>query len=180
MNFIGIVGSLRKDSLNRKVLNAASALLPAGSTLEIVEIGNLPLYNQDAETPFPAAATTLKDKIKKSDGVIFATPEFNRTIPGPLGNAIDWISRPYGQNALIGKPALVMSASMGPIGGALAHYALKQSLLHMNMYVLGQPEIFVGVAQDKFDASGKLTDASTKEFLANSLKTFADFAAKFK
>jgi len=75
---------------------------------------------------------------------------------------------------------LVMSASMGPIGGALAHYALKQSLLHLNMYVLGQPEIFIGTAQDKFDASGKLTDASTKEFLANSLKTFADFAAKFK
>ena len=180
MNFIGIIGSLRKDSLNRKVMNAASSLMPSGSTLEIVEIGDLPLFNQDLEAAFPAAALALKEKILKCDGVIFATPEYNRTIPAPLANAVDWISRPYGQNSFAGKPALVMSASVGAIGGALSNYALKQSLLHLNMRVLGQPEIFVGTAQSKFDASGQLTDATTKEMLTKALQIFADFAAKFK
>jgi chromate reductase len=178
MHFIGFSGSLRKASYNSALLRAASTLLPAGDTLEILEIGHLSLYDQDLEANFPAAVAEIKEKMRTADGIIVATPEFNRSIPGPLKNMIDWTSRPYGDSSWKGKAALVMGASMGPLGTALAQYDLKKILLHLSCRVLGQPEIFIGTAQDKFDKEGVLIDESTKKFLTESLKTFSEFAQK--
>jgi chromate reductase len=137
--------------------------------IEQAETGNLPLYNSDLEVAFPAEAAALKAKIESADGVIFATPEYNRSIPGGLKNAIDWASRPYGKNSFAGKPALVMGVSGGKLGTILAQSHLKVVLLHLNMDVLGQPEVFLGPAGELFDAAGNLTDMKTKEFLSTAL-----------
>jgi len=182
MNIIGIVGSLRKRSYNRAVMEAAKELVPAGTDVEIVDIGNLPLFNQDVEaTAFPMEAQALKDKIKTADGIIIATPEYNRSIPGVLKNAIDWASRPYGQNAFAGKPVLTMGASGGMIGTALAQGHLKNILLYLDMRLMGQPELYLTAIHEKVDAAtGKLTDQVTREHLAKALAAFVEFAEKNK
>jgi chromate reductase, NAD(P)H dehydrogenase (quinone) len=177
MHFIGFSGSSRKASYNRALLRAVAELLPTGVTFEMIEIGGLPLYDQDAETEFPQIVKDIKGKIRAADGIVIATPEFNRSFSGVLKNAIDWTSRPYGDSAWSGKPVLVMGCSMGAIGTALAQYDLKKVLLYLNCRVLGQPEIYIGMAQEKFDASGSLTDEGTKTFLSDALKTFAEFAS---
>ena len=176
MQLIGFSGSLRKDSYNRALLRAAAELLPQGHTLEVLEIGHLPLYNQDLEADFPVSVKEIKEKIRNSDGIIIATPEFNRSLSGVLKNMIDWTSRPYGDSAWKGLPVLVMGASGGNIGTALAQSHLKSILLYLDCRVPGQPEIYIGTAQDKFDKAGALTDEKTKEFLVGALKTFATFA----
>jgi chromate reductase len=166
MHVLGIIGSLRKDSYNKSLMHAFLAGKPAGIEMEIADIGTLPLYNEDLEASFPESATTLKKQIKKADVIIIATPEYNRTIPAPLKNAVDWASRPYGQNSFNGKKVLVVGASVGPIGTALAQYDLKKALLHGNAEIFGQPEFFVGNAGSKFDALGALTDEDTKNYIA--------------
>ena len=160
--FIAISGSTRKDSFNSLLLKAVVALAPSDVTIDVIAITDIPLFSQDLEVNFPASVQALKDKIVASDGVIFATPEYNRSIPGVLKNVIDWCSRPYGHSAFTGKPALVLGASMTPGGTMHAQYHLKQILLHLDMQVIGQPEIFVAMAQDKFDTTGALTDEYTK------------------
>jgi chromate reductase len=175
---IGLAGSLRKDSFNKWLLRAVAEALPEDNTLEILDIGQLPLFNQDLEVNFPAAATELKNKIKAADAVVICTPEYNRSIPGVLKNAIDWCSRPYGDNAFDGKPVLVLSASIGLISAALAHYDLKKVLLYLNCRLLGQPEFFLPNAKEKFDASGKLIDSTTKEKVKTTFETFFDFLQK--
>ena len=172
---VGIVGSLRKDSYNKHLMVAVKLMAAekADMDVEIVDIGNLPLFNQDLEAAFPKVAQDLKDKIKAADGIVIATPEYNRSIPGVLKNAIDWVSRPYGANAIAGKPVLVLGASGGPIATALAQYHLKQVLLYLDAKLSGQPEFFLGAAQDKFDKNGVLTDASTKDHILKSLQVFA-------
>ena len=175
MHFIGFSGSLRKGSYNRALLQAVAELLPEGATLDTIEIGNLPLYNQDLEVDFPEAAKDIKGKIRAAEGIIVATPEFNRSVSGVLKNMIDWTSRPYGDNAWAGKPVLVMGCSGGHIGTALAQYDLKKLLLYLNCRVIGQPEIYIGMAQEKFDASGVLIDDSTKKFLSDGLAPFVEF-----
>ena len=167
--FIAISGSTRTESFNTKLLKAAQEAAPEGVTLEIVDISNFPLFSQDLEVNFPKVVQELKDKIVASDGVIFATPEYNRSVPGVLKNAIDWVSRPYGNNAFAGKPALILGASIGPIGTAVAQSHLKQILLYLDMKVIGQPEFYLGTAQDKFDESGALTDENTKEHIVKAL-----------
>ncbi len=144
-------------------------LVPEGMTVEIAEIGNLPLYNQDLEASYPKEAQELKDKIRAADGVIIATPEYNRSVPGVLKNAIDWTSRPYGQSAWPGKVVAVVGASGGAIGTAVAQSHLKQILLHLDARVIGQPEFFLGGAVARFDKDGKLTDETTKEHIAKLL-----------
>jgi chromate reductase len=177
MNIIGVVGSLRKGSYNRAVMEAAKELAPAGTTIEIVDIGNLPLFNQDVEAAaFPAEAQALKDKVKAADGVLIATPEYNRSIPGVLKNAIDWMSRPYGQSAWAAKPVLVLGATPGMVGTAIAQEHLKNILLYLDARVMGQPELYIGGITEKLDASGKLTDQATRDHLAKAIAVFVTFA----
>lgn len=165
MKVLGIVGSLRAHSYNRSLMNAFVAQKPEGVEMEIADISALPFFNEELESSFPEAAQTLKTQVETADVIIIATPEYNRSIPGVLKNAIDWLSRPYGKNSFSGKKVLVVGASVGPIGAALAQYDLKKMLLHGNAEVFGQPEFFLGVAGSKFDAEGTLTDDTTKEHI---------------
>lgn len=168
-----VVGSLRKDSLNRKMAKALAAMAPAPLSLEIVEIGQLPLYNQDDDANPPAASVAFKERIAGADAVLFVTPEYNRSVPGVLKNAIDVGSRPYGKSAWKGKPAAVMSVSPGAIGGFGANHHLRQSLVFLDMPALQQPEAYVGGAGDLFDESGGLKKPETKKFLDTFLAAFA-------
>lgn len=172
--FIAISGSLRNGSFNTNLLQAAIELAPEGVEIKIMEIGSLPMYNQDLEAAFPQEAQMLKDAIEGADGVIFATPEYNRSIPSVLKNAIDWASRPWGQNSFAKKPILILGASVGPIGTAVAQNHLKTIMNYLDTHVVGQPEFYMGTAQDKFDATGKLTDESSREQLKKALETLAN------
>lgn len=166
--FIAISGSLRKESFNTRVLKEAIKLAPEGMEISFFDIHDLPLYDQDLEATFPVAAEALKDAIKDADGLIIATPEHNRSIPAALKNALDWASRPWGANSLPGKKVLVMGASSGPIGTAPAQSHLKHILLYLDAHVVGQPELYIGNVQDKFNEEGAL-DESTKEHIKKAL-----------
>jgi chromate reductase, NAD(P)H dehydrogenase (quinone) len=172
-----IVGSLRKDSINRKVANALAELAPSPLKLRFVDIGQLPLYNQDDDANPPAAWIAFRDQIKAADAVLFVTPEHNRSLPAALKNALDIGSRPYGQSAWNGKPAAVVSASPGAIGGFGANHHLRQSLMYLNTPVLQQPEAYIGGADKLFDASGKLVNDGTRKFLQQFMQTFAAWIA---
>jgi chromate reductase len=169
-----IVGSLRKDSVTRKVARAIEALAPAHLKFEEVPIGDLPLYNQDDEADPPAQFVAFRDRIRPKDAVLFATPEYNRGVPGGLKNAIDVGSRPYGQSVWSGKPAAIVSVSPGAIGGFGANHQLRQSLVFLNMPPL-QMETYVGNAFSLFDENGKLINESTAEFLRGLGQSFADW-----
>ena len=167
-----LVGSLRKGSFNRKIADALAALAPGSLSFELVEIGDLPFYNQDIETDAPPPAwTRFRAAIKGADAVLFVTPEYNRSVPAVLKNAIDVGSRPYGANAWQGKPAAVISSSMGAIGGFGANHHLRQSLAPLGAPILPQ-EAYLSAAHELFDDAGALKNETTREFLAA-------FAAKF-
>ena len=170
-----LVGSLRKDSFNRKVANALSAVAPASLKTEIVEIGPLPLYNQDDDVPgkVPPAWQSFRDRIKRANAVLFVTPEYNRSVPGVLKNAIDVGSRPYGQSAWEGKPGAVISVSPGAIGAYGANHHLRQSMVFLNVPMMQQPEAYVGGAANLFDDKGNMSNASTREFLGKFMQAFA-------
>jgi chromate reductase len=157
-----VVGSLRKDSLNRKLANAVVKLAPPEFSFTFVDIGNLPLYNQDDDTNQTESVMRLKAEILASQGILFVTPEYNRSIPGVLKNAIDHASRPYGQSAWTGKPAGVLGISAGPIGTALAQQHLRNILAHMDVPTLGQPEAFIQAKEGLFDETGNIGPASRK------------------
>jgi chromate reductase len=170
-----ISGSARKGSYNTALLHAFKEALPEGSTAEIAEYGDIPLYNQDVEgSAYPESAKALKAKIRAADGVVIATPEYNRSIPGYLKNMIDWTSRPYGDSAWDGKPVYVTGASGGAIGTALAQYVLKQSLAYLNARVPGQPELYFNFAADKLK-DGVLVDEETKGYVKKAAETFVAF-----
>ena len=170
-----IVGSLRKESLNRKVARALIAQAPEPLKLEIVEIGQLPLYNQDFEAgePAPASYAPFRDRVRRADGVIFVTPEYNRSVPGGLKNAIDVGSRPYGHSVWSGKPGAVVSVSPGAIGGFGANHHLRQSCVFLDILMLQQPEMYIGGADKLFDEAGQLVNESTREYLAKFLRAYA-------
>lgn len=168
-----VVGSLRKESLNRRMAKALAAVAPASLSLEIVEIGQLPLYNQDDDANPPAASVAFKQQIAGADAVLFVTPEYNRSVPGVLKNAIDVGSRPYGKSAWKGKPAAVVTVSPGAMGGFGANHHLRQSLVFLDMPALQQPEAYVGGAGDLFDEAGGLKKPETKAFLEKFLAAFA-------
>ena len=177
-DIVVIVGSLRKESFNRKMANALRELAPASLKLEIVEIGQLPLYNQDLDTDPPPAWKEFRARVKKADGVLFVTPEYNRSIPAPLKNAIDVGSRPYGQSAWDKKPCAVVSVSPGAIGGFGANHHLRQSMVFLNVPTLQQPEAYIGGAAKLFDESGKMINESTREFLGKFLQAYAAWVEK--
>ena len=168
-----LVGSLRQNSLNRKLAQALVASAPSQLSLEIVEIGQLPLYNQDDDKQPPPASAEFKSRIAKADAVLFVTPEYNRSVPGVLKNAIDIGSRPYGQSAWSGKPAGVITVSPGAIGGFGANHHLRQSLVFLDMPVLQQPEAYIGGAGDLFDDAGAIRKPETKQFVDKFLAAFA-------
>jgi chromate reductase len=167
------VGSLRKEAFSRKVALALVALAPPSLKLSIVEIGQLPLYNQDDEANPPAAWTTFRRRVKAAEAVLFVTPEYNRSVPAALKNALDVASRPYGQNAWDGKPGAVVSVSPGALGGFGANHHLRQSLVFLNVPTMQQPEAYVSAAADLFDASGDIVKPGTREFLQNLGQAFA-------
>jgi chromate reductase len=168
-----LVGSLRKDSINRKVANALTQLAPPSLKLDLVEIGHLPLYNQDHDANPPAAWTGFRERVKAANAVLFVTPEHNRSVPAALKNALDVGSRPYGQSAWNAKPAAVVSASPGAIGGFGANHHLRQSLVFLNVPAMPQPEAYLGGADKLFDGAGQLTSESTRTFLQSFLGAFA-------
>ncbi|WP_028693844.1 NADPH-dependent FMN reductase [Pseudomonas cremoricolorata] len=167
-----VVGSLRKDSYNRQVARALSELAPSSLSLKIVEIGDLPLYNEDAEANAPEAWKRFRDEIRGSDAVLFVTPEYNRSMPGCLKNAIDVGSRPYGESAWGGKPAAVVSVSPGALGGFGANHAVRQTLVFLDMPCMQMPEAYVGGAANLFDDAGKLNE-KTRPFLQTFIDRFA-------
>ena len=174
-DIVVLVGSLRKESFNRKMAKALGELAPAALKLEIVEIGQLPLYNQDLDADPPAAWREFRTRIKNADGVIFVTPEYNRSVPAVLKNAIDVGSRPYGQSVWDKKPAGIISVAPGAIGGFGANHHLRQSLVFLNMPAMQQPEAYVGGADKLFDASGKLINDSTRGFVTKYLDAYAQW-----
>ncbi len=173
-----LVGSLRKDSINRKIALALAELAPASLKLNIVEIGDLPLYNEDidGENP-PAAYSTFREHLASADGVLFVTPEYNRSVPGALKNAIDVGSRPYGKSAFSGKPGAIVSASPGAIGGFGANHHLRQSLVFLDVACLQQPEAYLGNIGASFNEDGTLNER-TQGFLKTFIDTFAAWVEK--
>jgi chromate reductase len=174
-NVAVLVGSLRKESLTRKAAQAIIELAASALKLEIVEIGVLPLYNQDLEANVPEAWASFREKVRRADAALFVTPEYNRTIPGALKNAIDVGSRPYGKSVWSKKPAAVVSVSPGAIGGFGANHCLRQSLVFLDMPAMQQPEAYLGGADKLFDASGKLTSDPTREFLKKFVDAFGQW-----
>jgi len=177
---LAISGSLRSESYNSKLLKAFSLCAQSGTEIELVTISDIPLFNEDDEVRFPAQVSALKKKIEQADGILIATPEYNRGIPGVLKNTIDYTSRPWGKNSWKGKPVFVASVSLGAIAGALAHYELKKVLIYLDAHVLGQPEFFMGGAAGKFDENGSLTDDSTKEYITSALTVFQNHIDTFR
>lgn len=173
------VGSLRKESYNLKTAKALIALAPETLNLEIVNIGELPMYNEDLEATLPNAWKLLREQISAADGVLFLTPEYNRSVSGVLKNAIDVGSRPYGENKWDGKPGAVVSVSPGRMGGFGANHHLRQSLVFINVPAMVQPEAYIGKAMDLFDDKGNLINESTKKFLKNFMLAFEKWVETF-
>lgn len=157
-----VVGSLRKDSFNRKLANALAKLAPAEFSFKQLEIGDLPLYNQDDDDNQAPAVKRLKAEVAAAQGLLFVTPEYNRSMPGVLKNALDNASRPYGQSAWAGKPAGVIGVSVGAVGTALAQQHLRNVLAYLDVPTLGQPEAFIQAKEGLFDAAGEIGPGSRK------------------
>jgi chromate reductase, NAD(P)H dehydrogenase (quinone) len=173
-----LVGSLRKDSLNRKVARSICAIRNDGLDCSMIEIGDLPLYNQDYDAlpEQPAPYVRFRDQVRPADGVLFCTPEYNRGVPGVLKNAVDVGSRPYGQSVWNAKPAAIVSASPGSIGGFGANHQLRQACVFLNMPVMQQPEAYLGhVTDDSFDADDHLKEGPLKELVETLAHAFHDW-----
>jgi chromate reductase len=166
-----VVGSLRKDSFNRQLANAIIKLAPSHIRFKFLEIGNLPLYNQDHDNNQSDSVKSFKSDIASADGVLFVTPEYNRSIPGVLKNALDNASRPYGQNAWAGKPAGILSASVGATGGALSQQHLRNVIAYLDMPTLNQPEAFIQVKEGLYDSDGNI-GPNSKKFLQGWMDKF--------
>jgi chromate reductase, NAD(P)H dehydrogenase (quinone) len=173
-----IVGSLRKDSFTLKIANALAKLAPASLKLDVVTLNGISFFNQDLEAAPPADWTAFRERIQKSDGVIFVTPEYNRAIPGVLKNAIDVASRPYGKSSFIGKPTGIISNSPGPLGGVSAAKTLQNVLPGITGPILGQPEIYLNGVGDAFDDKGELTKESLKTVLKQYIDAYATFVER--
>jgi chromate reductase, NAD(P)H dehydrogenase (quinone) len=170
VKILGIAGSLRKGSFNRGLLRTAQQLLPPGASLEIAELHGIPVFSEDDENNPPETVTQFKAKIRAADAILFATPEYNYSIPGGLKNAIDWASRPYGDSAWIGKPAAIMGASLARTGSARAQYHLRQVFVYLDIDAINQPEVMVGNAHEHFDQSGNLTHQTSRKLIKELLE----------
>ena len=174
-----LVGSLRRQSISRKIALALSALAPENLRLDLVETGHLPFYDQDFDADAsntPDSYHAFRDRIGRADGVLFITPEYNRSFPAHLKNAIDIGTRPWGKNVWSAKPAGVVSVSMGAMGGFGANQLLRQQLANVNMSVLQNPEVYIGGADKIFDSDGGIKDETTEAFLRSYLESFASWS----
>src|SRR5262247_2149964 len=165
IHILGIAGSLRRESYNRAALRTATTLVPDGAILETFDLAGIPVFNQDEEHNPPAKVAELKRRIREADAILFVTPEYNYSYPGVLKNAIDWASRPYGDNAFAGKPGAIMSASMGTFGGARAQYHLRQCFIFLDLKLVNSPEVAIPAAHKAFDADGKLVSEMSRKLV---------------
>ncbi|HEV7123101.1 MAG TPA: NAD(P)H-dependent oxidoreductase [Rhodanobacter sp.] len=173
------VGSLRKDSFNRRLARAVEKLAPAEFAFKHVQIDNLPLYSQDFDADYPAVAMQLKKDIEAVDGLLFVTPEYNRSIPGVLKNAIDIASRPWGTNSFAGKPAGVLGTSIGSTGTALAQQHLRNVLAYLDVPVLAQPEVFIHFKDELIAEDGSIASDGTRKFLQGFVDKYAAWVKRF-
>lgn len=173
-----VVGSLRRESFNRKLADAVIKLGPPEFSFKHLAIGDLPLYNQDDDANPADSVRRLKREIGESQGLLFVTPEYNRSMPGVLKNALDHASRPYGQNAWAGKPGGVLGTSIGAIGTALAQQHLRLSLAYLDVPTLGQPEAFIQVKEDLFDEAGNIANEGSKKFLQGWMDHYVEWVKK--
>jgi chromate reductase, NAD(P)H dehydrogenase (quinone) len=180
LKILGFAGSLRKGSFNRSLLRSAAQLLPSDTTLEIFDLSDIPPYNQDHDNNIPPKVKEFKIKIRESDALLIATPEYNYSVPGVLKNAIDYASRPYGDNPFDDKPVAIMSASVGMLGGARAQYHLRQMFVFLNLHPINAPEVIVTFANDKFDSEGNLLDVNTKRFIAQLLQNLSNWTRRLR
>jgi len=180
VNVLGFAGSLRAGSYNRALLRAAAEVVPEGARLEIFDLEGIPPFSQDLESPMPQKVKEFKAKIRSADAILIATPEHNYSIPGVLKNAIDWASRPYGDNSFDSKPVAMISASTGMLGGARAQYHLRQVFVFLNMYPVNKPEVLVAFANQKFDEKNRLIDEKTREKIKELLEALVDWTRKLK
>ena len=174
IKILGIAGSLRKQSYNRAALRAAQQLCPGEARIDIFELDGIPAFSQDEEQNAPQKVADLKGRIRAADAILIATPEYNYGMPGVLKNAIDWASRPYGDNAWSGKPVAIMSAALSMGGGVRAQYQLRQAFVFLNMDAVVQPEVAIGNAPQRYDAQGNLTDETSKKLIAQLVKNLVD------
>ena len=181
MNVCVLVGSLRRASFNGMLANALISLAPSSMKLDIVEIGQLPFYNQDLDiNPPPAAWTAFRQRVKAADAVLFVTPEYNRSVPAVLKNALDVGSRPYGASIWDRKPGAIVSGSPGAIGAFGANHHLRQSLVFLNVPTMQQPEAYIGHADKLFDEHGELVNDGTRKFLQGFMQAFANWVEKVR
>lgn len=177
LDIVGLCGSLRAGSINRMALNLVGQSMPDGMAMDVIDLRDIPFFDGDvlAKGP-PPAVLALRERIRKADGVVIATPEYNFSIPGVLKNALDWVSRGDDQ-PFAHKPVAILSASPGPLGGARVQYDLRKVMLFMNAQVLAKPEVFIGGAVAKFDADGTCTDDLTRKFAADQMHSFQRWIA---
>jgi len=175
---LGIAGSLRRDSFNKWTLRAAQKLAPQGASIEIFDLDGIPPFNQDDEKNPPSKVVDFKKKIREADAILFATPEYNYSVPGVLKNAIDWASRPYGDNAWAKKPVAIMGASPGALGTARAQYHLRQMFVFLDMYAVNQPEVMIANAAQRFDAQGNLTDETSRKLIQQLLQNLVGWCQR--
>lgn len=180
IKILGFAGSLRRGSYNKAILREAKKSAPQGMEIEIFDLEGIPPYNQDLDNDMPARVKEFKSKIRKSDAILIATPEYNYSMPGVLKNAIDWASRPPGDNAFDGKPAAIMSASIGMIAGARAQYHLRQTFVYINVFPLNVPEVMVPYAKDMIDDRGNVTDAHTREKIRGLVESLAEWTRRLR
>jgi chromate reductase len=178
LDVVALVGSLRRESFTRQFVHALAKLADASLHIEIVPLGGLPLYNQDDEANPPAPWLEFRARIRRADAVLFATPEYNRSMPGCLKNAIDVGSRPYGKSVWQGKPAAIVSTSPGAIGGFGANHHLRQSLVFLDMPTMQQPEAYIGGVDKLVNAAGEITIPVTREFCVKFLKSFESWVRR--
>lgn len=178
LRILGISGSLRKGSYNTAALHAAVELCPDDAEIEIYAVGGFEPFNQDIEANPPDNVAKFKAAIRAADAIVFSSPEYNYSVPGFLKNAIDWASRPYGDSAWDGKPALIMGASPGTGGTMRMQYHLRQIMVFLNMHPLNRPEVMISNCASKFDENGKLTDDKTREFIAKALAALVEWTRK--
>jgi chromate reductase len=177
---LGFAGSLRKGSYNKALLRAAKELLPKDSKLETFDLEGIPPFNQDLENTPPEKVKEFKAKIRAADAILIASPEYNYSVSGVLKNAIDWASRPYGDNSFEGKPVAVMSASIGMLGGSRAQYHLRQVFVFLNMHPINKPEVMVPSAADKIDQNGVVTDKTTRGLIKDLLENLVAWTRKMR
>ena len=172
LDIVGLCGSLRAASHNRMAMNLAAEVMPASMTLEIVEWREMPVFDGDVlEHGLPPVVAAVRERIRRADGVLIVTPEYNFSVPGGLKNVLDWLSRGHDQPWPF-KPVAIASASGGPLGGARMQYDLRKVLLYLNAMVMTKPEVFIGMAPHKFDAAGACTDDTTRKFMTDLMAAF--------